>query len=163
AGIYKPVEALKMTEQEWEKTIEINLKGYFLCAKIAAKEMAKKKWGRIINIASIASGQVGIGFLNSAHYTASKGGIIAMTETLAGEWASKGILVNAIGPGMIDTPMIDESGMNEEQIEATLSRIPLHRMGKPEEISAAVVFFASEEASYVNGATLFVDGGWLAV
>ncbi|MCX6813898.1 MAG: SDR family NAD(P)-dependent oxidoreductase, partial [Candidatus Azambacteria bacterium] len=106
AGIYAPKAALELTEEDWDKTISINLKGEFLCAQRAAKEMAKNNWGRIINIASVASGGVGVGISGGAHYTASKGGIIGMTETLADEWAPMGINVNAIGPGAIDTPMV---------------------------------------------------------
>jgi len=162
AGIYFPKTALELTEEDWDKMIDINLKGQFLCAQRAAKEMAKNKWGRIINIASIASGQVGIGIAGGAHYTASKGGIIGMTETLAIEWASLGINVNAIGPGMIDTPMVSAAQIPEDAMKAMLAQVPLKRIGRPEEVSAMVVFLASEEASYVTGATFYVDGGWLA-
>ncbi|MBI2573855.1 MAG: SDR family oxidoreductase [Candidatus Wildermuthbacteria bacterium] len=162
AGIYAPKPALDLTEEEWEKTIHINLKGEFLCAQRAAKEMAKNKWGRIINIASIASGQVGVGIAGGVHYTASKGGVLGMTETLAVEWAPLGINVNAIGPGAIDTPMVSAAQIPQDAMNAMLAAVPLKRIGKPEEVSAAVVFLASEEASYVTGATLYVDGGWLA-
>lgn len=162
AGIYEPKPALEMTEEEWERTIHINLKGQFLCAQAAAIIMAKQKWGRIINIASIASGQTGIGIAGGAAYTASKGGILGMTETLATEWASVGILVNAIAPGAIDTPMAPVKDIPKEVLDPTLAKIPLKRFGKSEEVSAAVVFLASEEASYVTGTTVYVDGGWLA-
>jgi len=164
AGIYAPKPALELTEEEWEKTIHVNLKGQFLCAQRAAKEMARNKWGRIINISSIASGGVGIGFAGAAHYAASKGGIIGMTETLAAEWAELGINVNVIAPGAIDTPMVREPGkeLTGELAEEIVQRVPLKRIGKPEEVSAMVVFLASEEASYVTGATFYVDGGWLA-
>lgn len=164
AGIFVPKAALNITEEEWEETIHINLKGQFLCAQRAAKEMAKNKWGRIINIASIASGGTGIGFVDSVHYVASKGGVIGMTEALAMEWANLGINVNAIAPGIIDTPMVREPGkeLPKEDNDLIMRDIPLKRIGRPEEISAAVIFLASEEASYVTGATLYVDGGWLA-
>jgi len=162
AGIFKPKMALEMTEADWDQTLDINLKGEFFCAQRAAKEMAKNKWGRIINIASIASGGVGVGVMAAAHYTASKGGIVGLTETLAQEWAPLGINVNVIGPGAIDTPMIAEAQMSKEVMDAFLAGIPLRRMGKSEEISAMVVFLSSEEASYVTGATFYVDGGWLA-
>ncbi len=161
AGIFAPKAALELTEEDWDKTISINLKGEFLCAQRAAKEMAKNNWGRIINIASIASGGVGVGISGGAHYTASKGGIIGMTETLADEWAPMGINVNAIGPGAIDTPMVS-GALTKEATDALLAGVPLKRIGRPEEVSAAVVFLASEEASYVTGATFYVDGGWLA-
>ncbi|MBI4193168.1 MAG: SDR family oxidoreductase [Candidatus Colwellbacteria bacterium] len=133
-----------------------------MCAQRAAREMAKHNWGRIINIASIASGQVGVGIAGAAHYTASKGGVLGMTETLAVELAPFGITVNAIAPGAIDTPMVQAAQIPEEAMKALLSSVPLKRIGRPEEVAAAAVFFASEEASYVTGATLYVDGGWLA-
>ena len=162
AGMYQSKPALEMSEKEWDRMIAINLKGEFLCAQRAAKEMAKQKWGRIINISSIASGQVGVGIGGGAHYTASKGGIIGMTETLAIEWAPLGITVNVIGPGAIDTPMLQAAGLAPEALQAMLTRVPLGRIGRPEEVSAMVVFLASEEASYITGATFYVDGGWLA-
>jgi NAD(P)-dependent dehydrogenase (short-subunit alcohol dehydrogenase family) len=162
AGIYQSRPFLEMTEEEWDRTIDINLKGEFLCAQRAAKEMAKNKWGRIINIASIASGGVGVGIAGGAHYTASKGGIIGMSETLAVELAPLGITVNVIGPGAIDTPMVGAANLPKEAVDAMLAGVPLKRMGRPEEVSAAVVFLASDEASYVTGSTMYVDGGWLA-
>ncbi|MDP2641598.1 MAG: SDR family NAD(P)-dependent oxidoreductase [Candidatus Yanofskybacteria bacterium] len=164
AGIYIPKPALELGEEDWDNTIAVNLKGQFLCAQRAAREMAKNRWGRIINIASIASGGVGIGFSGGTHYAASKGGIIGMTESLAAEWAELGILVNGIAPGAIDTPMVREPGkeVTQEFTEEIIARIPLQRMGTPGEVAAMVVFLASEEASYVTGATFYVDGGWLA-
>lgn len=163
AGIFQPKPALEITEEDWDRMIDIDLKGVFLCAQRAAKEMAKNKWGRIINIASIASGGVGVGIAGGAHYTAAKGGVIGLTETLAVEWAPLGINVNAIGPGAIDTPMVASAQIPEEAMRAMIAGVPLKRIGRPEEVSAMVVFLASEEASYVTGATFYVDGGWLAV
>lgn len=162
AGIYQPRPVLELTEEEWDHTLDINLKGQFLCAQRAAQEMAKNGWGRIINISSIASGQVGIGIAGGVHYSASKGGIIAMTETLAVELAPLGILVNAIAPGAINTPMVHFSEMSAEALSSVISKIPLKRMGNPEEVSALVAFLASEESSYITGAIFHVDGGWLA-
>jgi NAD(P)-dependent dehydrogenase (short-subunit alcohol dehydrogenase family) len=162
AGIYKPKPALELTEEEWEQTIHVNLKGQFLCAQRAAQEMRKNTWGRIINISSIASGQTGVGIAGGAHYTASKGGVIAMTETLAVEWAPLGILVNSIAPGAIDTPMASVENMPQKTLDAILAGIPLGRFGTPEEVAALVVYLASDEASYTTGATFYVDGGWLA-
>ncbi|MFB6182399.1 MAG: SDR family NAD(P)-dependent oxidoreductase [Candidatus Magasanikbacteria bacterium] len=157
AGIFAPKPAEEMEEKEWQQTLEINLKGQFLCAQRCTKEMKKNNWGRIINISSIASGEVGIGFPNAAHYTASKGGIKGLTETLAVEWADYDINVNAIAPGAIKTPMTED--VNTEEL---LDDIPLGRIGEPEEVSKAVLFLASKEASYITGTTLYVDGGWMA-
>ncbi|OHA66641.1 MAG: hypothetical protein A3C82_02075 [Candidatus Wildermuthbacteria bacterium RIFCSPHIGHO2_02_FULL_47_12] len=160
AGIFDPKPALAITENEWDHTLGINLKGEFLCAQRAAQEMAKNKWGRIINIASIASGGTGIGFEGAAHYSASKGGIVGMSESLAVEFAPLGITVNVIAPGAIETPMI--GAISKDLLQEIKLRVPLKRIGRPEEVSAMVVFLASEEASYVTGATFYVDGGWLA-
>jgi 3-oxoacyl-[acyl-carrier protein] reductase len=160
AGIisYKPF--LELTDEDWDKTLSVNLKGQFLCARAAAKVMAKNKWGRIINIASISSGGCGIAFPLIAHYTASKGGVVALTEALALELTSQGINVNAICPGAIDTDMAKgtkESG----QLAQVLARIPKGRLGQPEEIANLAVFLASDEADYISGAPIVIDGGWL--
>ena len=150
---------LDMKEETWDKVIDTNLKGYFYAAQAAGREMAKTKWGRIINIASIASGGVGVGFPMISHYVASKGGVIGLTEALAGELGPMGITVNAIGPGGVTTEMT--STMTNEQLKGLTGRLPIKRMGTSEEIAAAVVYFASDEAAYTTGATLYVDGGWL--
>lgn len=162
AGIAPFKDFLEITEDGWDNVMEINLKGQFLCAKAAAKEMAKRGWGRIINIASIASGQTGVGFPQAAHYTASKGGVTALTETLALELGPKGIRVNAIGPGIIETEMTSDMLSDEEQRRNILHRTPVGRVGEPADIGAAAVYLASKEADFVNGVVLFVDGGWLA-
>lgn len=162
AGVVEWNAFMDMTEAQWDKTLDTNLKGYFLVAQRAAREMGTMKWGRIINIASVASGGVGIGFPSIAHYCASKGGIVAMTEAMADELAPMGILVNCIGPGLVESEMTKDILANPQQMAGFLPRIPLKRAGKPEEIAAAVVYLASEEASYTTGATLYVDGGWLA-
>ena len=162
AGIYAPKPFLELTEEEWDRTVDIDLKGQFLCAQAAAKEMAKNKWGRIINIASIASGQVGAGVLASAHYCAAKGGVTGMTEALALELAPMGIRVNAVGPGAIDTPMTKGAFVDEQVKKSFLARVPVGRIGQPEDIAGMVVYLASDEADYVNGATIFIDGGYLA-
>ena len=162
AGICQFKSFLEMEEEEWDRTININLKGYFLCAQACAKEMVKQKSGVIINVASIAMGQAGVGFPSLAHYSASKGGIVAMTETLALELAPYNIRVNAISPGAIDTPMLDPLRADAKTMEATLSRVPLHRLGKAEEVSNLVLFLASDSSSYMTGSTVVIDGGWLA-
>lgn len=160
SGVFTPKPALDITEEEWDETISVNLKGQFLCAQSAAKEMQKHKWGRIINISWIAPSGDKIGFGGPAHATASKGGMIGMNETLADEWAPLGINVNAIALGAIETPRVEGARISKEAKKAILKQIPLNRMGKPEEVSGAVVFFASDEASYITGATIYVDGGW---
>jgi len=159
AGVLDYSPFLDLKEESWDKIIDTNLKGYFYAAQASAREMAKTKWGRIINISSIASGGVGVGFPAITHYCASKGGVIGLTEALAQELGPMGITVNAIGPGGVETEMT--AGQTDEQMKAMFSRLPIKRIGKPEEIAAAVVYFASEEASYTTGATLYVDGGWL--
>jgi 3-oxoacyl-[acyl-carrier protein] reductase len=160
AGIltFKPF--LELTDEDWDKTLSVNLKGQFLCARAAARVMAKNKWGRIINIASISSGGCGIAFPLIAHYTASKGGVVALTEALALELTSQGINVNAICPGAIDTDM--SKGVKEGgQLAQVLARIPKGRLGQPEEIASLAVFLASEESDYISGAAIVIDGGWL--
>ena len=162
AGIAQFKPFLELTEEEWDRTLDINLKGYFLCAQAAAKEMAKQKRGVIINIASVAMGQQGVGFPNLAHYCASKGGITAMTEALALELAPLGIRVNVVAPGMIETPMIDPIKQDPKAMEESMARVPLKRVGKPEEVSNLVLFLASDASSYMTGAAVVIDGGWLA-
>lgn len=162
AGIAQFKPFLDLTEEEWDKTLDINLKGQFLCAQACAKEMVKNKYGRIINIASVASGQVGIGFPNIAHYCASKGGIVAMTEALAIELAPHGITVNVVAPGMIETPMLDPIKQDPKVFKEILKRVPLGRLGKPEEVAKLVAFLASDDSSYMTGSMVVIDGGWLA-
>ena len=160
AGIlaFKPF--LELTDEDWDKTLNVNLKGQFLCARAAARDMVKNKWGRIINIASISSGGCGIAFPLIAHYTASKGGVMALTEALALELTSQGKNVNAICPGAIDTEMA--KGVKEgSQLAQVLARIPKGRLGKPEEVANLAVFLASEESDYISGAAIVIDGGWL--
>jgi len=162
AGICQFKPFLELTEEEWDRTLNINLKGYFLCVQAAAKEMEKQKSGAIVNIASVAMGQQGVGFPNIAHYCASKGGIVGLTEALAVELAPYNIRVNAISPGMIETPMIDTVKKDPKMMEAMLAKVPMHRVGKPEEVSNLVLFLASDQSSYMTGSTVVIDGGWLA-
>ncbi len=162
AGIADFKDFFEMTEGDWDKTIDINLKGYFLCSQEAAKEM-KERGGVIVNIGSVAMGQVGIGFPNLVHYVSSKGGIAGMTEALAIDLAPYNIRVNAIAPGMIDTPMVDPVKEDVEGTRAMINSLPMRRMGKPEEISSVVLFLAGEASSYMTGAVINVDGGWLTV
>ena len=160
AGIisYKPF--LELTDEDWDKTLNVNLKGQFLCARAAARDMVKNKGGRIINIASISSGGCGIAFPLIAHYTASKGGVVALTEALALELTPQGINVNAICPGAIDTDMA-KGAKESGQLEQVLARIPKRRLGQPGEIANLAVFLASGESDYISGAAIVIDGGWL--
>ncbi len=175
AGIAQFKPFLDLTEEEWDRTIDINLKGYFLCSQAVAREMKKNKpsiasefgitkkgGGVIVNISSVAMGQTGKGFPTLAHYCASKGGIVAMTEALAVELAPYNIRINAVSPGMIETPMIDSIKQDKEKNKGMLSQIPMNRAGKPEEVSNTVLFLSSDLSSYITGSTIVVDGGWLA-
>ncbi|MBA3063914.1 3-oxoacyl-ACP reductase FabG [Candidatus Woesearchaeota archaeon] len=159
AGIYMQKSLTDVTEQDFDRILDINLKGVFLCSKAAVPEMIKQGKGKIINIASIA-GQVG--FANSSAYCASKGGIINMTRELALELGQYKINVNAIGPGVIETPMTKDLLEDKATKETLLANIPLNRIGKPEDIANAALFLASDNSDYITGITLFVDGGWLA-
>ena len=151
---------LETDEDIWDKIIDTNLKGCYLCSQAVGRIMVQQQRGNIINIASISSGGCGIAFPLIAHYTASKGGVVALTEALALELTAQGINVNAICPGAIDTDMtkgVKDSG----QLEQVLARIPKGRLGRPEEIGNLAAFLASEEADYISGAAIVVDGGWL--
>lgn len=160
AGIlqFKPFD--QITAVDWDAMLNTNLRGQFFCAQEAARLMAQG--GRIVNIASISSGGVGIASPMIAHYTASKGGVVGMTEALALELAPKGINVNAIAPGGIETDMTKGALVDEKARQGIIAAIPKGRLGRPEDIGAAAAFLASDEAEYITGVVLYVDGGWLA-
>ena len=162
AGVVDFSPFLELTEEAWDKTLDTNLKGYFLVAQAAAREMVKNKWGRIINISSVAMGGVGIGFPNVVHYCASKGGIVGFTEALADELAVHNITVNCIAPGLIESEMTEGMLRDDKQLQGMLAQIPEKRVGKASEIASSIVYFSSDEASYTTGSTLVVDGGWLS-
>jgi len=162
AGIIDYASFEDITEEKWDKIMDINLKGQFLCAQEAVKLMKPGKWGRIINISSISSGGVGIGFKNISHYTASKGGVVALTENMAIELAQYGINVNTVAPGAIESDMTAPTLEDEKVMKSMLEQIPKGRIGKPEDIGAACVFLASDESDYITGTVIYVDGGWLA-
>jgi len=162
AGIAEFKPFLAITEQEWDKILDINLKGQFLCAQAAARQMKEQGGGTIVNIASVAMGQQGIGSPNIAHYCASKGGIAAMTEALAVELAQFNIRINCIAPGLIETPMIETVKSDPKTFQAMLAQVPLRRAGKPEEVAELVAFLASDDSSYMTGSVVVIDGGWLA-
>lgn len=154
AGITKDNLILKMTEEEWDKVIDINLKGCFNFIKAVSKYMLKQRFGRIINIASV----VGLmGNPGQANYSASKGGLIALTKTVAKEFASRNILVNAVAPGYIRTRMTEI--LSEEQKKKLQEYIPLNRLGEPEDVANVVWFLCIEESSYITGQVISVNGG----
>ncbi|GAA0330049.1 3-oxoacyl-[acyl-carrier-protein] reductase [Oceanobacillus sp. FSL W7-1293] len=154
AGITKDNLLMRMKEDEFDQVIQTNLKGTFLCTKAVTRQMMKQKSGRIINVASI----VGVsGNPGQANYVAAKAGVIGLTKTTAKELASRNILVNAVAPGFISTDMTDL--LSEEQQESLLQLVPLARLGKPEDVARVVRFLASEDANYITGQTIHIDGG----
>jgi 3-oxoacyl-[acyl-carrier protein] reductase len=154
AGITQDNLAIRMSIDEWKKVIDINLTSTFLMSKFAIKKMLKNKKGKIINITSVVGHT---GNLGQANYTASKAGLVAMSKSLAIEYAKKNINVNCISPGFIKTAMTDK--IDEKFKEAIVSKIPSARLGEPEDIANAVLFLASENSNYINGETLHVNGG----
>jgi 3-oxoacyl-[acyl-carrier protein] reductase len=156
AGITKDKLIIQMKEEDWDAVLNINLKGAFLATQAAAKPMMKQRWGRIINIASVV-GQMGNA--GQANYVAAKAGLIGLTKTTGRELASRNITCNAVAPGYIATAMTDK--LSAEVKESFNKQIPLGRMGLPADIAAAVTFLASEEAGYITGCTIPVNGGML--
>ena len=154
AGITRDGLLIAMKEEDFDRVLQVNLKGTFLCCKAVCRGMIKRRSGRIINLSSI----VGIhGNAGQVNYAASKAGVIGLTKSLAKEIAGRGVTVNAVAPGMIETDMT--AVLSDEQKKAMLAGIPAKRIGKPEDVAAAVAFLASEEASYITGQVLGVDGG----
>jgi 3-oxoacyl-[acyl-carrier protein] reductase len=154
AGVTRDTLALRMKREDWDVVIQTNLTGAFLCAQHVMQGMMKERWGRIINISSVVgqSGNPG-----QANYVASKAGLIGLTKSLAQEIASRNITVNAVTPGFIETDMT--AVLSEELKAVLLDKIPLKRLGRPEDVAAAVRFLASEEAAYITGHVLAVNGG----
>ncbi len=154
AGITRDTLIMRMEENDWDAVIDVNLKGVFNCSKAAVRQMMKQRYGRIINISSV-SGQAGQ--IGQTNYSASKAGVIGFTKALAREVASRQITVNAVAPGFIPTALTEN--LAPDLKDMILRATPLGRMGKPEEIASAVIFLASDEASYITGQVLAVDGG----
>jgi len=154
AGITQDNLAIRMSLDEWKKVIDVNLTSTFLMSKFAIKKMLKNKSGKIVNITSVVGHT---GNLGQANYTASKAGIVAMSKSLAIEYAKKNINVNCISPGFIKTTMTDK--IDEKFKETIISKIPSARLGEPEDIANAVCFLSSDQSSYINGETLHVNGG----
>ena len=154
AGITKDNLTIRMSLEEWIKVIDINLTSTFLMCKYSIKKMLKNKSGKIINITSVVGHT---GNAGQANYTASKAGIVAMSKSLAIEYAKKNINVNCISPGFISTAMTDQ--IDEKHKEVIIAKIPSNRLGKPEDIANAVTFLSSDQSNYINGETLHVNGG----
>ncbi len=154
AGITRDRLILRMTEEDWDAVLDVNLKGTFNCTKAAIRYMSKQKSGKIVSIASV-SGEMGNP--GQANYAASKAGVIGFTKTIAREFAGRGINVNAIAPGYIQTPMTD--AVPEKAKEELKRMIPMERLGKPEDVAQAVLFLVSESSSYITGQVLNVNGG----
>ena len=154
AGITKDNLTIRMSLEEWTKVININLTSTFLMCKYSIKKMLKNKSGKIINITSVVGHT---GNAGQANYTASKAGIVAMSKSLAIEYAKKNINVNCISPGFISTAMTDQ--IDDKYKEAIIAKIPSNRLGKPEDIAKAVIFLGSDNSDYINGETIHVNGG----
>ncbi len=154
AGITRDGLLIRMKDADWDAVLQTNLNGAFYCCRAAARDMLKQRGGRIINMSSIIGlrGQAG-----QANYAAAKAGLVGLTKSLAQEFASRNVTVNAVCPGYIETDMTE--AMTDEMKEAALSRIPLGRVGTSEDVAAAVQFLASDAAGYITGAVLTVDGG----
>ncbi|MEJ5245269.1 MAG: 3-oxoacyl-[acyl-carrier-protein] reductase [Bacteroidota bacterium] len=156
AGITRDNLLMRMSEEEWDAVLNTNLKGAFICTKVVSRPMMSQRYGRIINIGSVVGT---MGNAGQANYSASKAGMIGFTKSIARELASRNILVNLVAPGYVRTPMTDK--LTDEQKNAFLVNIPLKRVAEPEDIAAAVTFLASDDASYITGQVLHVNGGML--
>ena len=158
AGITRDGLAMRMKDEDWQAVLDVNLTAAFRLSRAAMRGMMKKRWGRIVSVTSI----VGVtGNAGQANYVASKAALIGLSKSLAQELATRNVTVNCVAPGFIATPMTD--ALNDKQKEAILAKIPAARMGSPEDIAADVLYLASEEAGYVTGQTLHVNGGMAMV
>jgi NAD(P)-dependent dehydrogenase (short-subunit alcohol dehydrogenase family) len=160
AGVIGPGPSEDLSEEEWDRVVDVDLKAVFLCSQAAARPMLDQGRGKIVSIASIAAWS---GFPRRASYSVSKAGVVSLTQVLACEWAQRGIRVNAVGPGYTATEIVKQgAALGVLTVEDVERRTPMGRLADPDEIARAVVFLASDEASYITGQTLFVDGGWTA-
>ncbi|HWT36367.1 MAG TPA: SDR family NAD(P)-dependent oxidoreductase, partial [Paraburkholderia sp.] len=153
AGIVRDRRITKMSDEDWDAVIGVNLKSQFLCCRAVLAHMSAARYGRIVNISSRAW----LGGVGQSNYSAAKGGVVSLTRSLALEWASAGITVNAVAPGIVDTPLFQ--AFDAELQERLKKSVPVQRIGTPDDIAQAVLFFAQREASYITGQTLYVCGG----
>jgi 3-oxoacyl-[acyl-carrier protein] reductase len=153
AGVNRDAMSHKMTEEQWDQVLAVNLKGTFLCAQAVLAGMRERGWGRVINTSSVGS----LGNIGQANYAASKAGVIGLTRTLALEYAKYGITVNCVAPGPVMTRML--AGVPVAIREKIVAKVPVGRIARPEEIAAVHAFLASEDAAFITGQVLFVDGG----
>ena len=156
AGVYKPGRAIELSTDDWDTTINVNLRGLFLCCRIVGKQMVKQKNGKIINIASVLGKRAA---QTSSAYSASKAGIIQLTKSLALELAPHHINVNAIAPGWFETEMVEDELGDPRTRKYFLSKTPLGRFGEPEELGGTAVYLASKASDFMTGETIFIDGG----
>ncbi len=160
AGVLRSTAVAAITPAEWDLVLDVNLKGAFLCAQAVFASMASRGGGRIVNMASMAGRATST--LGSAHYTAAKAGVLGLSRHLAREWASAGITVNSVCPGIVDTPMV-RGAVDAERLEQVRGSIPLGRLADPGEIASLVCFLASAEAAYITGASVDIHGGELII
>ncbi len=154
AGITRDGLLMRMSEEDWDAVLDTNLKGAFLCTKAAVRHMVRQRWGRIVNMSSV----VGVtGNAGQANYTAAKAGLIGFTKTVAREVGSRGITVNALAPGFITTQMVE--GLSDQVRAGVVERVTLGRLGTPEDVAGAVAFLAGEDAAYITGQVIGIDGG----
>jgi NAD(P)-dependent dehydrogenase (short-subunit alcohol dehydrogenase family) len=160
AGVLRPTKLVDIDESEWDLVVDVNLKGSFLCTQAVIPGMKSRGWGRIVNLSSTAGKNVST--MGGAHYTASKAGVLGLTRHTALEVASNGITVNAVCPGLIDTDMT-RTTITPAQADAYAASFPISRLGRPDEVADLIAFLASDQASYITGASLDINGGDLMV
>lgn len=157
AGVNVRKPALELSEEEWDRVLDTNLKGYFLVAREVGAHMVARGKGKVINVSSIFGA---VGMNNQLAYAASKGGVVQLTKVLAIEWAQRGVNVNAIGPTYFETPLVAALREDPERFRFINERTPMGRWGQPEELEGTLVYLASRASDFVTGQTVYVDGGW---